>query len=240
MRRAFTLIELLVIIALVGVMTTVSVLSVRAGQGAARVRGAARDILAQMRHARSVALVSRSPSYITYATKVIDDEVCAVVEVKCTSIFGESRPGTAVTLSGETVDLNEGGFEEGVSPLAQLVQQGLEPEIAKGIRVKVLREDEELESARSQEQQRSSISASAFVDGQKMLDLRAEQFAKDATEPLSSENQEPVTFMWEANGRTEPHRVYVYADGASPDEALVVDVDRFGAIKVLAAGEEEN
>ena len=64
MRRAFTLIELLVIIGIMGLMVTVGIVNVRSGQGAARTRGAARDVYAAIRHARSTALVTMQPAIV--------------------------------------------------------------------------------------------------------------------------------------------------------------------------------
>ena len=56
-----------------------------------------------------------------------------------------------------------------------------------------------------------------------------------------AENQEPVDVVWEANGRVEPHRVWVYADGKRPEDGLCIKIDRFGAAKVISGdGREED
>ena len=81
MRRAFTLIEILVVVAIMAIMATSTVLGVRAGQDAARVKGATRDIMASIRHARSMALVMMQPAIITDSTTHVDDEVCAQIKV---------------------------------------------------------------------------------------------------------------------------------------------------------------
>ena len=32
--------------------------------------------------------------------------------------------------------------------------------------------------------------------------------------------QEPVSVVWESNGRVEPHKVWIYADGKKPESGL--------------------
>ena len=63
--------------------------------------------------------------------------------------------------------------------------------------------------------------------------------AADAPPANSDEDQEPVSLVWEANGRCDPHRVWVYLDGKKPESGLCIKVDRFGAAKILS-GEEED
>ena len=45
---------------------------------------------------------------------------------------------------------------------------------------------------------------------------------------------EPVSIVWETNGRVEPHRVWIYPDGARPEDGLSIKVDAFGAAKVVS------
>ena len=54
-------------------------------------------------------------------------------------------------------------------------------------------------------------------------------------EPL----QAPVQLVWQANGRCDPHRVWVYLDGTERESGLVIDVDMFGAVKLLTPDELE-
>jgi hypothetical protein len=51
--------------------------------------------------------------------------------------------------------------------------------------------------------------------------------------------QQPEQFLWETNGRVEPHRVWVYADGFRPEDGFMIKVDRFGGMKIYGRGEEE-
>ena len=115
MRRAFTLIELLVIVAIIGIMVATSVVNIGAGQRAARIRGATRDIFAVIRHARSTALVTQQPSVITYSTVTIDDEVCAKVEINAAKILNADTVQRASTLSGEMVSLYDNDGSDGDS-----------------------------------------------------------------------------------------------------------------------------
>ena len=96
MKRAFTLIELLVICAILATMVTIGVGSIRAGQGAARVKGATRDIYAAIRHARSVALVTGQRVLVTYSNGEDDGEPVAKVEVVSAKIMNTPANDTVV------------------------------------------------------------------------------------------------------------------------------------------------
>jgi len=61
-------------------MVTIGVGSIRSGQGAARVKGATRDVYAAIRHARSVALVTGRRVRVVYSNETVDDEPVAKVE----------------------------------------------------------------------------------------------------------------------------------------------------------------
>ena len=260
MRRAFTLIELLTIVAIIGIMVTASVVNVRAGQGAVRVRAAARDIFATIRHARSVALVTQQPSIITYSTGTVDDEVCAKVEINSAKIFGSDSVRSATTLEGANVNLidepqdadsttsGEGGGQTAEDVLFAPISE----DVVRGVRLKVLKEGEELDYVSDEAKAKPKISVFSNVDYLigKLNDSKAkaaeEKAAaeKDAMAAVAAaasgmEDQEPVSIVWEVNGRTEPHRVWVYPNGATPDKGLCIKIDRFGGMKVLAEGEDD-
>ena len=68
---------------------------------------------------------------------------------------------------------------------------------------------------------------------------KAEEESPAATASAKvDEDQEPVSIVWEANGRCDPHRVWVYLDGSSPEKGLCIKVDRFGAAKVVSDDED--
>ena len=258
MRRAFTLIELLAIVAIIGIMVTASVVNVRAGQGAARIRAATRDIFATVRHARSVALVTQQPSVITYSTERADDEVCAKVEINSAKIFGADTVKSATTLEGVRVSLVDEVQEDGADASGgeglsaeDVLFAPITQDVVRGVRIKVLKEGEELDYSPDEAKARPKISVFSNVDyligrlNEAREKKAAEQKAAEAEKPEAAgtsssglEDQEPVSVVWEVNGRTESHRVLVYADGSPPESGLCIKVDRFGAAKVLGSGED--
>lgn len=256
MRRAFTLIELLVIVAIIGIMVATSVVNIGAGQRAARIRGATRDIFAVIRHARSTALVTQQPSVITYSTVTIDDEVCAKVEINAAKILNADTVQRASTLSGEMVSLYDNDGSDGDSgglTVEDVLFAPISTDVVRGIRIKVLKDGEHLEYADDEAKARPKISVFSNVDYLigKLKDAKAKEAeakAKEAEEAgLSavqtipdSSDQEPVSVVWEVNGRTEPHKVWVFPDGSSPEKGLCISIDRFGAAKVLGGDEEDD
>lgn len=94
-RQAFTLIELLVIIAIMAVMVSVSVLSIRAGQASARLRGATRAVFATIRQARSIALVTKQPSILTFSTRKQGGEVVSKAEITSAKLVTDRSLMTA-------------------------------------------------------------------------------------------------------------------------------------------------
>lgn len=279
-RRAFTLIELLVIIGIIGAMITVSVVSVRAGEGAARVKGATRDVFAVIRHARSVALVTQQPAIITYSTVEEDGEAMAKIEITSTKLMSTDVDMSNVqTLSGlplqgdlhEVAHLEKEGGDAIKGEMTTQVETGGESEkgdgnsvedilfsqistdVVKGMRIKVTKGDDELRVEDETAPSRSKISVFSNVDyligryktakqeaAQKAANDQKDAPKETAAKSDGSEEEEEVSIVWETNGRVDPHRVWIYPDGASPESGLSIKVDRFGAVKVLAAGEKDD
>ena len=264
MRRAFTLIEVLVVVAIMATMVSVAALSVRSGQDAARVKGAARDLMAAIRHARSMALVMMQPAVITYSTARIDDEICAQVSVEGAKMISSSTSETVETLSGEIVNRDVTPVEDkrrtkaaeeeepsvigekGGESMEDILFAPISAEVVKGVRIKVTMGDELLQSEEEDEKKANKISVFSNVDyllgkyKEKKSDeaKAAEASAADAPPANSDEDQEPVSLVWEANGRCDPHRVWVYLDGKKPESGLCIKVDRFGAAKIVSGDEE--
>lgn len=271
LRRAFTLVELLVIIAIIAVMTTASVLSIRAGQGAARIRGASRDIFATIRQARSVALVTQQPAIITYSEESLEGETSAKIVITSAKLMSGEGVKNAVTLSGEPVSLGDtaepdAAAEDGRSPKAgteessstgetveEILFAPMSEETVKGVRIKVTKGDEELDVAADANDKRRASKISVFSNVDFLLG-RYEEAQKKKAEPDDDETegetlslpaataaatdlQEATSFVWEVNGRCEPHKVWVYAAGETPDKGLCISVDRFGAAKILSEDE---
>lgn len=264
--KGFTLIELLVIVAIISTMVTVSVVNIRSGQATARIKGATRDIVASIRHARSTALVMMQPTVVTYSTTRVDESVCAKIELNGAKI-NSSGCGTYETLSGEAVKEPHGAKshalltesdEDDVTQLKEgegrtvedVLFAPISEEVVRGVRLKVTMGDEKLEFEQEEEPaRRNRISVFSNVDfllgkfneqKEKEAAEKAEAEAESASEPAEEEpDQEPVSVVWEANGRCDPHKVWVYPDGAAPDKGLCIKVDRFGAVKVLS-GEDDD
>lgn len=274
-RSAFTLIELLVIIGIIASMVTVSVMSVRQGQGAARQRGAARDVFAVIRHARSVALVSQDPSIITYSTvRSEEGNVVSKIDVVMSKKLSSEGAQSAMTLSGERVffgDQDSAGDESAAwqlqgeqdaesrpsssgdgKDIAEILFSTVSEEVFTDIRFHVEKADDPVQEEDSRGMRRSNISAFSNVD---YLLGRYEESKKAAEEKKPPEDEtpetedgdgpgreplpEPVQIVWQVNGMCDAHRVWVHLDGSPKESGLVVDVDMFGAVKVLTPEELE-
>ena len=265
MRRAFTLIEVLIVVAIMAMMVSVAAVSMRSGQDAARVKGAARDLMAAIRQARSMALVMMQPTVITYSTKRIDGEICAQVSVEGAKLLSASSSDTVETLSGEIVrrdgspvdgqaaakpgeEAEESAIgEKGGESMEDILFAPVSDDVVKGVRIKVTMGDELPKTEEEEERKTNRISVFSNVDyllgkykEKKAEEKKAEEeSAADAPPAGKDEDQEPVSLVWEANGRCDPHRVWVYLDGKKPESGLCIKVDRFGAAKILS-GEEED
>ena len=268
-RGGFTLIELLVIVAIICAMAGVGVVSVRAGQGAARVKGATRDIFAAIRHARSQALVSQKPVIITYSTEEIDGEPMAKIEMTSAKLFADEIDRAKIrTLTGEPLaapkrelvsvraeadadgDAATGPKkEDGGSLVQDVLFAPIKEDVVKGMRLKVVLGDEGLgETAEGRRPHLSVFSNVDYLLG-KFKESKTAAKAEEKTETsafdekakgAAAERQEPVSVVWETNGRVDPHQVWVYADGQRPEDGLSIRIDRFGAAKVLSGDGRED
>lgn len=177
MRKAFTLLELMVVIAIIGLMLSAGVASISAGKGAARVKGAARDIFGAIRRARSTALVTGQPAVVTYSTVRKDGETMAKVEIVSAKLFDTETDRSKVQtlrgapLKGEGVELvhiegsqaepfaKDGAAAAGVDAanstadagagetIADVLFAPIDDEVVKGMRLKVVKGDEALAEA---------------------------------------------------------------------------------------------
>lgn len=267
-RGGFTLVELLVIVAIICAMAGVGVVSIRAGQGAARVKGATRDIFAAIRHARSQALVSQKPVIITYSTEEVEGETLAKVEMTSAKLFsGEIDRAKVRTLTGEPLaattrergrvraesdaagDAASGSSkgEAGGSLVQDVLFAPIREEVVKGMRLKVVMGDEGLDGVAGGRKPRLSVFSNVDYLLGKFKESKATAKAEEKAEATEktkgaavAERQEPVSVVWETNGRVDPHQVWVYADGQRPEDGLSIRIDRFGAAKVLSGDGRED
>lgn len=270
MRKAFTLIELLVIIGIMGAMVTVSVMNVRAGQGAARVKGATRDIFAAIRHARSTALVTGQRVLVTYSNEKIDDEPAAKIDVVAAKImsaeFGRevAQPyyaleykdlpdmeATGRNMAGSTNETTEVG-----ETIEEILFSPMDASVVKGIRIKVVKgDDAAIDESEAQTRSRISVFSNVdyligkYKDAKSKSDAEESESGRSGNESSPSESRdksgsddmpEPVNVVWETNGSVEPHSVWVYPDGKRPEDGLMLRIDRFGAVKVLNGDGKED
>ena len=268
MKRAFTLLELMVIVAIVAAMVTVGVFSITAGQGAARVKGATRDVYATIRHARSRALVTMKPVVVTYSTVREDDTVVAKIELVAAEMMNTQTDRSRVrTLSGEPLLTDE---QEPVAQPAEADGEAGSPSSAEGMaiedilfkpigdsvvsgmRVKVVLGDDDPGVEQDRPSKISVFSNVDYITGRYKSareEAKKKAAAESAAESGSSsdavgtgeELQEPVSVVWETNGRVDPHQIWIYPDGERPEDGMLIRIDRFGAAKVLSGdGREDN
>lgn len=248
MRKAFTLVELLVIIGIMAAMVTMSVISVRSGQEAFRLKGATRDILAKVRYARSVALVSRNSVKVTYSNASIEGESAAKIEVQPLDdgFISENVPSNIQTLSGKPlsgVEL-ESKLEEsnGESESGDTVVSMLKPEIdsslVQGIAIKVIGAAEARNANHTQAQKRSRMSVSGT--NFKLKDISAEDSSSESASTKSQDLSvgEIGEVIWSSLGITEEHTIYVYVEGTDYSDGYKIHVDEMGGVKVYGPNEE--
>ena len=244
-----------------GTMVTMGVLSVRSGEDAARVKGATRDIFAAIRHARSTALVTQQPAIITYSTDRVDGEVMAKVEITSARLMTEGvDPAKVRTVTGDrlksveivsSLDAAEKAAEqseEGGRTLEEVLFAPIDANVVKGMRLKVVLGEEGLDVAEEGHKPRISVFSNVdYLLGKFKEARKAEEGKKVEGESATSDHltsaapvsaveppQEPVSVIWESNGRVEPHKVWIYADGKKPESGLCIKVDSFGAAKVVS------
>ena len=260
MKKAFTLMELLVIIAIIAVMTTVSVLSISGGQKAARVKGATRDIFAAIRQARSQAIVSQKPVVITYSNeKTEDGETVAKVESTSAELFAAPvDPSQIQTLTGfaqrRVAAKTDAKKDEG-NLLEEVLFAPIGEDVVRGIRLKAVKGDAVEGDGAVAKRRVSMFSNVDFLIRQyqrmrgvststgetKSEDGEEKKNESKTSDAGADEMTEPLSVVWNTNGRVEPHQVWVYAEGQKPEDGLLVRIDRFGAAKVLSGdGREED
>ena len=210
-----------------------------------------------------MALVMMQPAIITYSTERDGDEVCAKITVDGAKLMSSGSSDTVQTLSGEIVHRDGSKVDDAKKPavgedepkellgdsggdsVEDVLFAPISSEVVRGVRIKVLTGDELAETTQTEQKSANRISVFSNVDyllgkykEKKTEEAKAasEQPADQQASPAngSGEDQEPVSLVWEANGRCDPHRVLVYLDGKNPESGLCINIDRFGAAKVVS------
>lgn len=264
----FTLLELLVIIGVLGITAAISVASIQRGRDVARMKGSVRDVFATVRIARSSALVTQQPCVMSFRTaKNADGEWCGSVSIDAANMLKPSGITRARTIGGEWRSLSEEpesadesvGGTQGGETLEEILFEPVSEEVFKGICIKVLLENEELDPAYGEvdEAKRSMISTFSNVDYLlgKYREAKKKEADKEKAEGEANaaggetaaqaasgggDAAEDKSVVWQTNGRCDPHTIYVYADGTDPaTDGWRIEVDRFGAAKIHAPGESD-
>ena len=236
-RRGFTLVELLIIVAIIGAMLAGAVASVGAGMSSARAKSATRRVLQLSRQARTMALLRQQPAVITYSEKWEGSEfVGSTIKVESKAEQGGHDNMPVQSLDGyETY----GGDDEGDDSDLKKAMETIEDDSLVGIHVKVEMLDQD---GTAYGEKKRSISVFSNVD-YLLKNARAstkteggqqdeERKVDDGDEKSAASANEPVSIVYETNGRCAPHRITVYKDGQDESSGLVMEVDRFGKVTV--------
>ncbi len=243
-RRGFTLVELLVVVLIIGLMLATAALSVGAGTAAAQMKNAVRSVWHLSGYARTMALLRQHPVVVTY-TEVWEgnDFIKSQIEVKAgseeTSPMAEMSTRAARSIYDPEAELPTLDLEEEEESASDAVSDEADEagqEFA-NIHVKVELGEEGL----SRYGKKKTVSVFSNVDfllgrnKQESDDKSAaggtSSRASDDDEVSRQEKREPVSIVFETNGRCTPHRILVWKDGQDERSATVLEVDRFGTIK---------
>ena len=160
-----------------------------------------------------------------------------------------AKPAASV---GKAADAAESSSDEsGGDTIEDILFSPMDSSVVKGMRVKVLKGEETLQDETAV-QAKSRISVFSNVDYLKSRYQEAKAAEKEKVKGKGEGEGEKssgsvndmdgaVSVVWETNGAVEPHRVWIYPDGKKPEDGLMLNVDQFGAIKVLDGnGREED
>ena len=148
---------------------------------------------------------------------------------------------------GAVKDESSGGGET----IEEILFSPMDASVIKGMRILVKKGDEAL-TDETDVQTRSRISVFSNVDYLQSRYKEAKQEAKEKGEGVGEGEEKKVSgsvndmegevsVVWETNGAVEPHRIWIYPDGKKPEDGLQLNIDSFGAVKVLGGeGKEED
>ncbi|MCR5750637.1 MAG: hypothetical protein K6G91_01620 [Kiritimatiellae bacterium] len=234
-KRAFTLIELMAIVAIMAAMVTVGVVSIGASRSATRVFAAGRDVMAMVRRARSLALVTQQPVVVSYSNGTVEEEPCASVEIQAKKLFSSSKRQERVyNLAGEVVvepEPADVAGQEGETLEDVLSPESIPADVVKGLKIKVLDESDELRLPEN-ETRRSKISIFSTADNVSRTLTSDSSQPDDASAAEDAADDGPFRVAFAANGTVNPpHRIWIYRAESSPEKGVCIHVDRFGEPK---------
>ena len=170
-------------------------------------------------------------------------------KTKLVNIRGsEAKPFAADGESGNAT------ATDGGETLEEILFSPMDTSVVKGMRILVKKGGEAL-AEETDVQTRSRISVFSNVDYLQSRYKEAKAEAKEKGESSSAEAMADkggnagsvndmdgeVSVVWETNGAVEPHKIWIYPDGKKPEDGLMLNIDSFGAVKVLDGdGREED
>ncbi len=242
----FTLVELLVVVAIIAIMLSTAALSVGSGTTAVRMKNAVRSVWQLSGYARTMALLRQHAVVVTYSEVWEGDTfVKSKIEVKAGSEISTptaEQPSTvARSIFDPEAEIPQIEEETEEDSADSVVQEGMEerayefPDVH--LKVELQGEDGSFEG-----EKKKAVSVFSNVDyllgrNKPKPDAKEEKGAmsrsgaSDDEEETKQETREPISIVFETNGRCEPHRILVWKDGKDEDTATVLEVDRFGAMK---------
>ena len=249
-RHGFTLVELLVVVAIVAIMLSTAALSVGSSTAAVRMKNAVRSVWQLSGYARTMALLRQHAVVITYSEVWEGDSfVKSKIEVQAgtevTTPTGELSSTVARSIfdpEAEPPEVDEEATDENSEE--NVVAEGIDaaahefPDIH--LKVELLGEDGE-----SLDGKKKNVSVFSNVDfllgrGKAAAEESAKKDSSDGqrtgkagdeNDGTEQETREPVSIIFETNGRCEAHRILIWKDGQDESQATVLEVDRFGTIK---------
>ena len=238
--------ELLVVVAIIAIMLSTAALSVGSGTTAVRMKNAVRSVWQLSGYARTMALLRQHAVVVTYSEVWEGDTfVKSKIEVKAGSEISTPTAEQSSTVARSIFDpeaeipqLEEETEEDSAE---SVVQEGMEerayefPDVH--LKVELQGEDGSFEG-----EKKKAVSVFSNVDyllgrnkaasdDKEKKEEGKRSGASDDEEETKQETREPVSIVFETNGRCEPHRILVWKDGKDEDSATVLEVDRFGAMK---------
>lgn len=242
-KHGFTLVELLVVVSIIAVLLATAALNVGSGTTSVRMKNAVRSVWQLSGYARTMALLRQHAVVVTYS-EVWEGDVFVKSQIEVKAGAEMSTPTVEMSSSvarsifdpeAEPPALEEETEEDSAE---NVVQEGLEARAYEfpDVHVKVEFADEGGTSPSGKKKAVSVFSNVDYLLGRGKPEKAEGEETEETRAPgdedkAKQETREPVSIVFETNGRCEPHRILVWKDGRDEDSATVLEVDRFGAIK---------
>ena len=266
-RSGFTLIEILIVVAIIGMMLVVAVMSVASGRDATRARAAARGVAQMSHYANALALLRQKSAVITFSGNKISVQLSG--QGVDTSEVGESAPPIYREVNGKTAvdplpedaenvekaaegdakqEKQAGNLDPGIVPDIDDFSKEDAERTFEGIlfRVELVDDNGQALDTTTASQLRSEADAMVAKRGPAgaAWSNTSGEIALDATDDDSEkpkvqpENEGRV--IYESNGNCAPYRVIIFAatdDNQEGEELMTVNVSRSGKVTI---GDEED